>query len=203
MHSRQRVRLARTLFFAIRDTSVTPASFEAISPNVVRCVRKQAATELSMQVASDVIAVELDPAYRVLRWTPEYRAEAAAILPYTRADIALNYGRNDEAAAGFQSALTALTNIDTVGLRARLERGMGDADLSRNVPKHAVTHYRRALAATPQVPEQLPELLVALADAYRLVGNERAAATARTCAAETTRQLWADLPVAPCTLTAE
>jgi Peptidase family M1 domain len=153
---------------------------------------RSAETELSVQVASDVIAVTLDPAYRVLRWTPEYRAEAAAILPYTRADIALNYGRNDDAAADIQAALTGLTGVDTFGLRARLERGMGDAELSRNTPQEAIAHYLRALAADPQVPEQLPELLLSLADAYRLAGDERAATATRTRAAEATRKLWAD-----------
>ena len=141
------------------------------------------ATHKDVTTQAAVTAVALDPTYRVIRWTPEYRAEAEAILPYTRGDIAFLNGRNDEARAAFSTARARLAQPDRFGLSARLHRGLGDVARDARDPALAITHYRSALAARPEVPEQLPEIWRGLADACAAAGDEPCALEAKRAGA--------------------
>jgi tetratricopeptide (TPR) repeat protein len=118
--------------------------------------------------------VVLDPKFTVLRWTPDYRAEAEAIIDYTRGDVALNQGKNDEAIAVFRRALETATAPDRYGLKFRLYRGLGDALAAKDEIALAIAAYQGALNETVRPEEQMPELLFSLSDLYRKLGDAEA-----------------------------
>lgn len=124
-------------------------------------------TTLALKPGEAVTDVVLDPHNRILRWTPQIRAEAETILPYTEGDIALNYGKNDEARKAFEAALPAASGE----FAALLERGLGDVDFGEQKYQSAVAHYRKALALAPD-HAQVPEIWRALADAWRALKDD-------------------------------
>jgi predicted Zn-dependent protease len=132
-----------------------------------------AVTTVTMPVTGHVGDAVLDPHYRVLRWTPQFHAEADAIVLYVKGDIALNYGKTADARAAFEAALPSATGE----LQALLERGLGDADFSDNKHADAAAHYLKALALAPD-HWQTPEVWRALADVYRALGDEAKARAA-------------------------
>lgn len=128
-------------------------------------------TEVRVPTEFVVQDVVLDPKFKVLRWTPEYRAEAEAIIDYTRGDVALNQGKNDEAIAVFRRALEAATAPDRYGLKFRLHRGLGDALAAKDETAPAIAAYQAALNETVRPEEQVPELLFSLSDLYHKLGD--------------------------------
>lgn len=128
--------------------------------------------------ARDVSEVVLDPHYKVLRWTPEYRREAEAIAPFIKGDIELNYGRIEEARAAFEAEASGPPSKDSFGLNALLQRGLGEVAAAEKRYDEAIGHFISALGTTPQWPYQLPEVWRALADAYRARGDTELAAEA-------------------------
>jgi tetratricopeptide (TPR) repeat protein len=136
-------------------------------------------TEVQIPTKFVVQDVVLDPKFEVLRWTPEYRAEAEAIIEYTRGDVALNQGKNDEAIAVFRGALEKATAPDRYGLKFRLHRGLGDALAGKNETAPAIAEYQAALKETIYPEEQLPELLFSLSDLYHKLNDAAAERDAR------------------------
>ena len=136
-------------------------------------------TEVQIPTKFVVQDVVLDPKFEVLRWTPEYRAEAEAIIEYTRGDVALNQGKNDEAIAVFRGALEKATAPDRYGLTFRLHRGLGDALAGKNETAPAIAEYQAALKETVYPEEQLPELLFSLSDLYHKLNDAAAERDAR------------------------
>ena len=136
-------------------------------------------TEVQIPTKFVVQDVVLDPKFEVLRWTPEYRAEAKAIIEYTRGDVALNQGKNDEAITVFRRALETSTTPDRYGLKFRLYRGLGDALAGKNETAPAIAEYQAALKETIYPEEQLPELLFSLSDLYHKLGDAAAERDAR------------------------
>jgi len=128
-------------------------------------------TEVRVPTEFVVKEVVLDPKFKVLRWTPEYRAEAEAIIDYTRGDVALNQGKNDEAIAVFRRTLETATAPDRYGLRFRLHRGLGDALAAQDETAAAIAAYQAALNETVRAEEQMPELLFSLSDLYHKLGD--------------------------------
>jgi hypothetical protein len=72
----------------------------------------------------DAREVTLDPNYRVPRWTPEYRAEAALLAPYWAALTKESDNHLDAAVADLARAIDQVPARDTVGARFLLEEGM-------------------------------------------------------------------------------
>jgi tetratricopeptide (TPR) repeat protein len=128
-------------------------------------------TEVSIPTDFAVNEVVLDPEFKVLRWTPEYRAEAEAIIDFTRGDIALNRGNSDEAIAVFRRALSTVTSDDEYGLRFKLHRGLGDALAASDQIVPARDAYLAALSVPVHPEEQVPELLFSLSELYRKLGD--------------------------------
>ena len=128
-------------------------------------------TEVRVPTEFVVQDVVLDPKFKVLRWTPEYRAEAEAIIDYTKGDVALNQGKNDEAIAVFRRALETATAPDRYGLKFRLHRGLGDALAAKDETAPAIAEYQAALNETVRPEEQMPELLFSLSDLYHKLGD--------------------------------
>lgn len=137
-------------------------------------------TEVRVPAEFVVQEVVLDPKFTVLRWTPDYRAEAEAIIDYTRGDVALNQGKNDEAIAVFRRALETATAPDRYGLKFRLHRGLGDALAARDEIAPAIAAYQAALNETVRPEEQMPELLFSLSELYRKLGDAEAERETRT-----------------------
>lgn len=136
-------------------------------------------TEVQIITKFVVQDVLLDPKFEVLRWTPEYRAEAEAIIEYIRGDVALNQGKNDDAIAVFRRALETVTAPDQYGLKFRLHRGLGDALAGKNETALAIAEYQAALKETVYPEEQLPELLFSLSDLHHKLGDAGAERDAR------------------------
>lgn len=128
-------------------------------------------TEVRVPTEFVVQDVVLDPKFKVLRWTPEYREEAEAIIEYTRGDVALNQGKNDEAIALFRRALETATAPDRYGLKFRLHRGLGDALAGKDETVAAIAAYQAALNEPVRPEEQMPELLFSLSDLYHKLGD--------------------------------
>jgi tetratricopeptide (TPR) repeat protein len=128
-------------------------------------------TEIQVPTKFVVQNVLLDPKFEVLRWTPEYRSEAEAIIEYTKGDVALNQGKNDEAIAVFRRALETATAPDRYGLKFRLHRGLGDALAAKDETAAAIAEYQAALNETVRAGEQMPELLFSLSDLYHKFGD--------------------------------
>jgi ATP/maltotriose-dependent transcriptional regulator MalT len=127
-------------------------------------------------IARDVL---LDPKFEVLRWTPEYRSEAEAVIDYTRGDVALNQAKNDEAITLFRRALETMTEPERYGLKFKLQRGLGAALAAKGEIAPAIAAYQAALKETGRAEEQMPELLFSLSDLYRKSGDTRSAEDAR------------------------
>ncbi len=161
-----------------------------------------ARTEFHFTAACRVEAVLLDPAYRVLHWTPEYKAEAEAVVPYTRADALLQQGRGDEAKPEFERALAQVAQPDRYGLTFLLNYGLAQLHTDRGEFAEAKTRLEAALMSPVRPPEVLPfayvQLLRGARETHDTVGVERAltavvaadvAAGGRTGAVEQARAL--------------
>ena len=131
-------------------------------------------TEVQVPTKFVVEDVLLDPKFEVLRWTPEYRSEAEAIIDYTKGDVALNQGKNDEAIAVFRRALETAAAPDRYGLKFRLHRGLGDALAAKDETVPALAAYQAALSEPVHPEEQVPELLFSLSDLYHKLGDAEA-----------------------------
>jgi hypothetical protein len=130
-----------------------------------------AVTTFRLEVPFEAKDVQLDPHFEILRWTEQYHGDADALLPYTRAELELLYGRSDEAKRLFSEALEASPGPDSQGLRFLLEFGLGQSlvDLKKFADAHV--HFSRALAAPAKRPEVIPEIFLALADVAAQVGD--------------------------------
>lgn len=124
----------------------------------------------AVSVATRPTSVSFDPAYEILRWTPELHAEARALASYSDADLDLRYGRTEQAITKFRSALEAAPLRDRHGLRFRLERSLGDA-LESTKPDEALSHYCNALAAPSPPLEQVPEVWQSMAQIHSRAGR--------------------------------
>src|SRR5258708_7049301 len=115
----------------------------------------------------------VDPNYEILRWTEAFREKAGAVAPYTHGDVTLQYGKNEEAAADFDAALSALQpGKDHFALRFRLVRGLGDVASEQEKWDVAISRYCEAAALRPRAEEQMPELWQSLAQAWLREGED-------------------------------
>jgi tetratricopeptide (TPR) repeat protein len=136
-------------------------------------------TEVTIPAKFVVEDIALDPGFEILRWTPEYRAEAEALIEYTKGDIPLKKGNNDEAITVFRRALESIADPDRYGLKFQLQRGLGDALAGKDETVAAIAAYQAALKESVRTEEQMPELLFSLSELYRKSGDTRAAEDAR------------------------
>ncbi|MCI0352352.1 MAG: hypothetical protein L0Z53_23280 [Acidobacteriales bacterium] len=121
-------------------------------------------TEFAWELPFQATSVTADPEFEILHWTDEYRKEAAALEPYTRGDLKLLYGKNEEARALFVEALKSAPESEHHGLRFLLEFGLGQALLDLGELKQSQEHLLRALSLPVKRPEVVPEVYAALAD---------------------------------------
>jgi hypothetical protein len=105
-------------------------------------------TEFSLKARFDPARVEIDPRYRILRWTEEYRRTAEARAPLTRAAI---HRSLDE----YRSALARAPKPDVHAFEFTAHLGMGQLFLDGSERDSARAHLRAALSTPTRDPEQL------------------------------------------------
>lgn len=129
-------------------------------------------TEFAWRVGLTVKTVTLDPHFLNLHWTPEYRAEAAVLLPYTRGDLKLSQGQVAEAYRQFKDALGQMPERDRYGLRFMLEYGLAQSLIDQNKMGEAKPHIQAALASPVRRADILPWVYVQLATVARSLNDE-------------------------------
>jgi len=83
-------------------------------------IRPQPHTDFDWQVDGKVRDLILDPDYRVLHWTPEYRTEAPLLAPYWKAFVK-DDTQHEAALADLGNAIHQAPADDTAGVRFMLE----------------------------------------------------------------------------------
>jgi hypothetical protein len=129
-------------------------------------------TRFTWQVGPAVKTVNLDPHFLILRWTREYRAEAEALLPYTRGDLKLSQGNLDEAYQQFLAGLEQVPELDRYGLRFMLEYGLAAVLMEKDKMDEAKVHIEAALVSPMRRAETLPWVYVQLATAAKKLNDE-------------------------------
>jgi hypothetical protein len=112
-----------------------------------------------------VRTVTLDPRYRILRWTPEYQAEAHALAPVTAARMVSWSGKNAEAETMLRAALKMVeseTEPDLHGRRFSIEALLGQVLVRSEQHEEAKVHLEAALRAPSRRTEEVPWVYYAL-----------------------------------------
>lgn len=137
---------------------------------------REARTAFALAAPFAIQRVELDPHYKILRWTPELRAEAEAFVDCTRAFARRAEGDADGAAAQFTTALTRVPADDRFGVRFLAELGLGRTLQRRGDLAGAKTHFAAALAAPVRPPDRVARVYLYLTE---IAAQERDTAAAQ------------------------
>jgi tetratricopeptide (TPR) repeat protein len=116
-------------------------------------------TTFELATPFTVNSVTLDPRYRILRWTPEYRAEADALAPATAARLRYWSGKNEEAERMLRAALTLVeseTEADLHGRRFSIEAVLGQVLAQSEQYEEARVHLEAALRAPSRRTDEVP-----------------------------------------------
>ena len=124
-------------------------------------------------------AVTLDPEFRVLHWTPEYRALAAAQVPYAHWTLR---DADPELDAEMAAALQAVAQPDVAGAAFAIQYQWGRACAFDKRWADARRHYEAALAQPVRRADDLPWVHVRLAWAARELGDTAAMQAAANAA---------------------
>jgi hypothetical protein len=131
-----------------------------------------------------LVELRLDPHYRVLHWTPEYAAEAAALVPDTKSRLMLQEGRTAEAESLLVHALASVAEPDVYGTTFRIANTLARLAEDRREWKSAADLAERAIASPSRRPDILPFTYLRLARvSARLDRWERVAFAARAALA--------------------
>jgi hypothetical protein len=119
-------------------------------------------TAFDIDVRGRVRAVDLDPDYTILRWTPEFRALSEALVDWTRAYV------SDEFAPGIAALKQALAKpmpSDPHGATFVLHYSLARLYSSTKEWSASVAEYRAALDASPSRIDIAPWMMIRMADA--------------------------------------
>jgi hypothetical protein len=131
-----------------------------------------------------LIDLRVDPYYRVLHCTPEYAAEATALIPDTQARLLLQEGRTAEAETLLVHALARVTEPDVYGATFLYASTLARFAEQRRDWKSAAALAERAIAAPSRRPDILPFTYLRLARvSAKLDRWERAVVAARAALA--------------------
>ena len=134
--------------------------------------------------ADSLIDVRLDPHYRVLHWTPEYAAEAAALVPDTRARLMLQAGRTAEVESLLVHALADVREPDVHGGTFLFASTLARLAEDRHDWKAAAALADRAIASPTRRADILPFTYLRLARVSERLGRwDRVALAARAALA--------------------
>jgi len=120
-------------------------------------------TPFALEAPFDVARVELDPHFAVLHWTPEYHAEADALVDATRAYAKRLTGDTPAALALLDAGLARVPEVDRYGVRFALELSYGSLLRKTGDLPQAKLHLAAALAAPVRPADKLPWVYVTLA----------------------------------------
>jgi len=112
----------------------------------------------SLGVRFRVLSVVLDPHFHVLHWLPELHESAHARGPALRAFRLSDSGKQADAEALLQKALTELPRTDAYGGRFWTEYGLGYVSMAKKDWIAAQRHLDAALASPVRDAETLPWL---------------------------------------------
>ncbi len=146
-------------------------------------------TRFTLDAGFPVRTLELDPHYTILHWTPEYRAEAEALVDVTRARERRSAGDLDGAAAIYTAALAHVSGDDPHGVRFTLELGYGDLLRKQDKLAEAKQHLEAALAAKVRPAHRLPWAYFILAQVAAAEKDAAALAKYTALAAEAEAKL--------------
>lgn len=120
-------------------------------------------TKFDWPIDFEVESVELDPHFHLLHWTPQYRAEATALINWTRGIDMLANNKLEEALRQFNDGLQQVPSRDVYGVRFELEYGIARVLIKQTKMEEAREHLKLALASPSQRAEDLPWVYAALA----------------------------------------
>lgn len=150
-------------------------------------------TQVRISERDTVTAVQVDPRYRILHVTPEYAAEAAALVPDTRARLLLQEGRTSEAEAILSRALDRAPIPDRYSVTYSLANALARIAEDRKDWRAASDLAERAIAAPTRRADLLPFTYLRLARVSKQLGRwnrtafaSRAALSAAAAAGDTT-----------------
>jgi hypothetical protein len=135
-------------------------------------------TEFALPVKFQVKEVILDPDFKVLHWTPEYRAEATALAPYWQGLVKWQDGKSAEAQQIISTALAQVPVPDLYAVRFMLEEGLarvlqGDKSLSKEKKfSEMKIHLEKALASPVRRPDRLPWVYYFLATVAKQLNDQ-------------------------------
>ncbi len=128
-------------------------------PSVTQRIEVPAATETTFDLAAGcrLDSIEADPDYEVLRWTPEMRSDASALVPYTRARALADEGQVATAVVAYREALEDRGEADPYGLRFLLHFGYAQLLTDQGTYEQARSQIDSALSSRPRPLEVLPQ----------------------------------------------
>ena len=132
-------------------------------------------TTVELEVPHDVSSVSLDPRFRILRWTQEYREAANALADPTKALLSLRNGEQAEAAEILGAALARMdldTEVDIHGRRFLIEMTLGRLLADQEKYEEARVHLEAALMAPSRIVDELPWTYFLLGKAALNLENE-------------------------------
>jgi hypothetical protein len=135
-------------------------------------------TEFTWPVKFQVKSVVLDPDFKVLHWTPEYRAEGTALVPYWQGLVKWQEGKSAEAQQILTTALAQAPVPDLYAVHFMLEEGwarvlQGDKSLSKEKKfSEMKVHLEKALASPVRRPDRLPWVYYFLATVAKQLNDE-------------------------------
>jgi Peptidase family M1 domain len=131
-----------------------------------------ARTEFTLPVKFRARAVVLDPHYEVLRWTPEYRAEVAAVAPAVRAMEKSFQGNHAEAERELQAILGQGATPDLYAARFFAEYALARVFMNQGRWREAKLHLEASLTSPTRRADTLPWVYFFLAQAAKELGDD-------------------------------
>jgi hypothetical protein len=128
--------------------------------------------EFNWPVDFPVSSMTLDPHFIVLHWTPEYRAEASALVTVTRGYDKVATGKPAEAYQEFVAGLERVPDPDHFGVRFELELGLARLLIKDKKMEEAKQHLLKALASASSRPEDLPWAYYSLARVAKALNDD-------------------------------
>ncbi|HEX8172713.1 MAG TPA: M1 family aminopeptidase [Thermoanaerobaculia bacterium] len=128
-------------------------------------------TRVEVPADFEVLAAELDPHYRILRWTPELRLEAAAAAPYFAVRQALTGDDLGPAETLARNALANVPSPDRYAARFFADYSLAMLAMKKKEWRDAATHLERAIDAPTRHAETLPFVYLRYATALKELGD--------------------------------
>lgn len=162
-----------------RATVEVVAAGEECGQRSLRLEVRGPSTPFEVAMPCPAQSVALDPHFRVLRWTPEYRALARAHVPFAHWAISDSYPALHDEIAGL---LDTIETPDLVGLAFALHHDLARVHQYEQRWPPALAELRAAVSSPVRPRDELPWVYASLALAASKVGDLETMRTASTAA---------------------